>query len=198
MIAPTKIAMVSEVREALIAAGVKIGTVVGNHILTKGDVRLEFSDRARGAYWSHASDDARHIRVTSGGYGDGMNRSYPLRKDGTFNVKKIVEVVKEFEEEIAARAAQAKVRRKKNDVRAAARLEVAEELASALEVSTKDLLTYNYVGNVGTDAGNGIRVGVEKDGTVFLALRGMTADEAKAAISELLGQKRGRHLTSGE
>lgn len=198
MIAPTKLAMVSEVRDALIAAGVKIGTVVGNHILTKGDVRVEFSDRARGAYWARDRDEARFIRVTSGGYADGMNRSYPLRKNGTFNVKKIVEVVKEFEEEIAARIAQSRARQAKNDVRAAARLEVAEELASVLEVDTKDLLTYNHVGNVGTDVGNGIRIGVEQDGTVFLALRGMTVDEAQAAISELLGQKRGRHLTSGE
>tara|TARA_R110002153_G_scaffold252964_1_gene410883 strand:- start:139 stop:582 length:444 start_codon:yes stop_codon:yes gene_type:complete len=92
----TRAVIVHELKKAGISVNEGIGR--NDYIHTAGGVRINLSSTRADSYWSRDDGNVRYIRLEVG-YADGMNRSYPLRKDDTFNIEKIIQTVGEFEKQ---------------------------------------------------------------------------------------------------
>tara|TARA_R110000744_G_scaffold380215_1_gene500302 strand:- start:68568 stop:69146 length:579 start_codon:yes stop_codon:yes gene_type:complete len=189
--APTQESIRAVLVHELKKSGISVNEGIGrnDYIHTAGGVRISLASKRADSYWSREDGKARYIRLEVG-YADGMNRSYPLRKDDTFNIEKIVRTVGEFEKKKLALDLQ----RDESDARQRALVDqkhaAALELSDALDVDHVTLETYSKADHSGRrlKMADDVRVGVRTGGKVFINIQGLTAARAvklMAALGEI-------------
>tara|TARA_R110002153_G_scaffold66396_3_gene177500 strand:- start:798 stop:1376 length:579 start_codon:yes stop_codon:yes gene_type:complete len=188
--APTQESIRAVLVHELKKSGISVNEGIGrnSYIHTAGGVRISLAAKRADSYWTRDDGKARYIRLEVG-YADGMNRSYPLRKDDTFNIEKIVRTVGEFEKQKLALDLQ----RDEDDARQRALVDqkhaVAVELSNATHATAAELATYgkpSYSGHQ-LKMADDVRVGVRTGGEVFITIQGLTADRAKKILAALAG-----------
>tara|TARA_R110000737_G_scaffold47134_8_gene67113 strand:+ start:1136 stop:1708 length:573 start_codon:yes stop_codon:yes gene_type:complete len=186
--APLTAAIRAVIIHELEKSGITIRSKDGSTVHTEGGVRITFAATRRENYWARGDDKTRFIRLEVG-YGEGMNRSYPLRKDDTFNVAKIVQTVGEFEKQKAANNVRRDERAERARALEAQKQEAAVELSESLHATAEELATYgkpSYGGHQ-LKMDDDVRVGVRTGGEVFITIQGLTADRAKKILAALAG-----------
>ena len=186
--APTQESIRAVLVHELKKSGISVNEGIGrnDYIHTAGGVRISLASKRADSYWSREDGKARYIRLEVG-YADGMNRSYPLRKDDTFNIEKIVRTVGEFEKKKLALDLQ----RDESDARQRALVDqkhaAALELSEALHVTASELATYCKADCRGKLLlmADEVRVGVRKGGEVFINIQGLTVERAVKLLAAL-------------
>ena len=187
--APTQESIRAVLVHELKKSGISVNEGIGrnDYIHTAGGVRISLASKRADSYWSREDGKARYIRLEVG-YADGMNRSYPLRKDDTFNIAKIVQTVGEFEKKKIADD----VVRDEQDARQLALVDqkhaAALELSEALHVTAAELATYCKADCRGKriPMADDVRVGVRTGGEVFINIQGLTVERAVKLLAALV------------
>ncbi len=174
----------AEIMGALKQANIVVDSSDDSHIKTAGGCHISLRSRPYGSF-SSRDDRTRLIQLRGGSYGDGMHRTYRLRKDGTYNIQGLTATVGDFHTQITvmnARRAEEAARRK---VAESQRTEAAEELAVLLG-ATPDQLMAHAPRPTGAPISETMRVGVVAGGEVFVHLNFDSVEEAKAILSKII------------
>jgi len=139
-----------------------------------------------GNTWQPSDDRIRGIRVSAGGYGSGLNRSYPLRKDGTFNLEKIIETVRNFSAELKRIEADRKRREQLRDADEVAQREACTELAKLTGADGERMTTYGAPRCHSASVTDELRVAVEPGGGVYILSERLTLEQAKTLLEKIL------------